>query len=225
MKIVTCLWRRTSQIPPSIIDYTAQHVNILERMLKRHLKIDHELICITDMPEGINCRTIPLWDKCKDLGGCYNRLYMFSSGMKELIGPRFAAIDLDCVITGDVTPIFTMEESFIIHRYVGKFTHQRYNGAFMIMDAGCKEYVWTDFDPQTSPDLILKERDAGRRIGTDQAWISYSVDDAKVVGNEHGIYEAVTIGKRLPKDARMVFFSGRRDPSRKEHLWIRDNYH
>jgi hypothetical protein len=193
-------------------------------MLKRHLQIDHELICITDMPEGVNCRTIPLWDKCKNLGGCFNRLYVFSKDMKALIGDRFAVMDLDCVITRDVTPIFTKAHPFIIHRYVGVFTHQNCNGAFLIMDAGVHDQVWETFDPLTTPWQVLHEREERRRIGSDQAWISMCLPKAPLMGNEDGIYEAVRIEKKLPADARMVFFSGARDPSQKKHLWVRDNY-
>src|SRR5690606_4765132 len=97
--------------------YNASHVNTLYSMLRRHYRRPFEFICVTDDPIGIdeNIKCLPLWDKCIYLGGCYNRLYVFSDHMKNFIGPRFACVDMDCVIVGDVTPIFDRTEDFIIN--------------------------------------------------------------------------------------------------------------
>lgn len=226
LPIVTFLWRRNTEgfMLPRVCDYTAEHVNTLQRMLKRHLHIPHELICITDMPEGVECRTLPLWDKCRSLGGCYNRLYLFSKDMEELIGPRFVAMDVDVVIVDDVTPIFSRREPFLIHSYNAEYTHQKYNGSFIMMNAGVHSHVWESFDPVLSPKLIQEERESRRRIGTDQAWISMQVPDAPTVGPPDGVHEAMTVGGMLPPGSRMIFFSGRRDPSRKSYKWIREHY-
>lgn len=227
LKIVTFLWKRnkTGYMLPSVCDYTASHVNTLQSMLSRHLHVPHELICITDMPDGVNCRTIELWGDLADLGGCYRRLKMFSKDMRDLIGERFAWIDLDCVITSDVTPIFTRTEPFIINRYgPGKFVGQKYNGSLVIMDAGAKSEVWTDFDPLVSPEMMRRANNARQLIGSDQAWISHSIQDACVIGQEDGIYNARLVNYKLPEDCRIVFFSGMRDPTTADYGWIKEHY-
>ena len=121
LKVVCFKWEYTGgvRLPSSINNnYTAEHVNKLEEMVARNLSLPHEFICITDNPVGINCRTIPLWNKCKELGGCYNRLYVFSEDMKELIGDRFVCIDLDCVIVGSLDALFIRQDDFMINQYL-----------------------------------------------------------------------------------------------------------
>jgi hypothetical protein len=201
-------------------------VNKLESMLKRNLKIEHQLICITDMPDGVNCETIELWDDLADLGGCYRRLKLFSSEMETLLGMRFAWIDLDCVITGDVTDIFTLQEPFVINGYgQGRYSDQKYNGSLVIMDSGIHHNVWDDFDSEESPKLMRIMNEQSRLIGSDQAWISYKIESAKVVGADEGVYNARLIGDRLPDNCKIVFFSGMRDPSISKHRWIAEHYH
>jgi len=229
-RIITFLWQRTTQgyQLPYVVNYTADHVNKLESMLKRNLNLPHELICITDMPEGINCRTIELWDKCKSLGGCYNRLYIFSEDMKDLIGDRFACIDLDCVITGNVDHIFRRTEPFLINRYgpsKNRACRQTYNGGLIIMDAGVHDDVWTSFDPLTTPLFLKKMNDRNELVGSDQAWISYKIYGAPTVGTEHGIYNARVVDQNLPSDAAIVFFAGKRDPTEYAYRWVLDHYY
>ena len=75
--------------------FTAEHVNILYRMIQRNYQNDFELCCITDDSEGINkdIRIIPLWDDLRDVARCTVRLKAFSEEAAEIIGPRFCSID------------------------------------------------------------------------------------------------------------------------------------
>lgn len=153
LKIVVSKWRRGEQgyqLPHSV-DYTLEHVLTLRNMFQRHLQLEHQLVLLTDDPkeaDGVSgIQVIPLWDKYRRLGGCYNRLYLFSEDMRELIGPRFAHIDLDVVLTGDVTPIFSRTEPFLIHRYQPK-------SAIPKQQAGTRRYCRTRrsrHKPQKTP--------------------------------------------------------------------------
>ena len=231
MKICSFLWKRvtTGFRLPAVCDYGPAHVARHKRAFERHLKIPHEYLCITDSPELVpeGIRTIPLWDKCRDLGGCFNRLFIFSPEMREIIGPRFACVDLDCVVTADVTDIFSRKDDFIINRYVPfpgteSDKDQMYNGSLILMDAGARRKVWDRFDPRTSPARIAGQRMV---VGSDQAWIRIVLGRHEwTVGPEDGIYEARNIGANLPENARMVFFSGRRDPSLSPHEWVKRNW-
>jgi len=234
-------WRRSAggHVLPHVCDYTAEHVNILQRMLARHLTIPYRMVCITDDPEGVGCETIPLWDKCSELGGCFNRLYAFSPDMRGVLGQRFALIDLDVVITGNCDHIFGLHGDFIIHRYQhDNCKRQYYNGSLMIMDAGARAAVWNSFRGQASVDSMRGDKS---RIGSDQKWISTVLGPGeRTLGQEVGIFEALRIGGRLPTTAPtwtkremipahpvaacMVFFSGARDPSCREHGWVRQHY-
>lgn len=212
-----------------LVAYSAKHVNTLFSMLKRHSNIAFEPVCITDDPNGIDAdvRVLPLWDKCLFLRGCFNRLYVFSNDMARYIGPRFLCIDMDCVITGDVTDILKRPEPFVMNSYQSggeiKASDQVYNGSMIMMDAGARSEVWDDFDFQESPQRVFNRND---RIGTDQAWIRERLgpDEARFTPEE-GVLEARCIGATLPAGARIVFFSGKRDPSTTGHWgWVRENY-
>lgn len=212
---------------PSVCRYTARHVNVLRNMLERHVKIPHRLICVTDNAANIDPRIeiVPLWDKCLSLGGCYNRLWVFSKEAGEIFGERFVCIDLDCVIVKDCTDLFTRDEDFVINSYnpTAKDTiDQHYNGSMFMVTAGARAQLWDEFDPESSPTIVQADPDT---IGTDQAWIRHVLgkEDARW-GNADGVYEARQINHYLLPDAKIVFFSGRRDPSEHKYRWVQKHW-
>ncbi len=208
---------------PSVCNYTARHVNVLRNMLARHVHVPHRLICVTDAPAGIDPRIaiVPLWDRCRELGGCYNRLWVFSDEAAALFGERFICIDLDCVLTGDCTSLFTRSESFVMNSYnpaKANDKDQFYNGSMIMMDAGCRKSVWDQFDPV---DSLQKIAESGEVIGTDQAWIRLHLGKCEARWtNADGVYEARQVGYKFKPDARLIFFSGRRDPSQYPYQWV-----
>ena len=215
--------------------YSAQHVNRLRNMVARNLELKHEFCCITDDARGIDpgIRVIPLWDDLRHLGRCYLRLKAFAAEMCGVIGRRFVSIDLDTVITGDITPILDRDDDFIIWRNVN--LRQPYCGSMWMMDAGARRGVWEDFEPLSSP----VESRRRRLIGSDQAWMALNLGPGEATWDRgDGIFSfrAHVLrqsnirrrhlkrreGKRLPEhvplpeSARMVFFHGRFDPSQPE---------
>lgn len=222
-------WRRikTGFQLPGVCAYTAKHVNVLRNMLERHVHVQHRLICVTDDPAGIDRRTetVPLWDKCRHLGGCYNRLWVFSKEAGDLFGERFVCIDLDVVLVNDCTPLFHRTEPFVINSYnplkLGE-NDQHYNGALMMMDAGARASVWDEFDPETTPAIVQSDKSV---IGSDQAWIRKHLGKGEARWtNADGVLEARSVGRALPAHARMVFFAGRRDPSLFPLPWIKAHW-
>jgi hypothetical protein len=221
-------WRPTKtgfQLPLTVT-YSHDHVNVLRSMLARHVHMPHRLICVTDDPSRIDRRvkTVPLWDKCLHLGGCYNRLWVFSRQAGRLFGPRFVCIDLDCVLVADCTPLFQRPEPFVMNTYnsVRPGVDQHYNGSMMMMDAGARASVWSKFDPKTTPAIVQADPNT---VGSDQAWIRHHLGKGEARwGNADGVYEARQVRQRLPENARLVFFSGRRDPSRNPYPWIREHW-
>lgn len=222
-------WRRipTGFQLPSVCDYSARHVNVLRNMLERHVHIPHRLVCVTDDAEGIDPRVevVPLWDKCRDLGGCYNRLWVFSMEAGELFGPRFACIDLDAVLVRDCTSLFAREEPFVINAYnptrVGE-NDQHYNGGLIMMDAGARASVWEQFDPLATPGVVQANPSV---VGSDQAWIRVHLGKGEARWtNADGVFEALQVRHVLPSRARLVLFAGKRDPSRFPYGWIRRHW-
>lgn len=218
--------------------FNASHVNIFRNMIERHLHVPHEVVCITNIPKGIDerVRIIPLWDKWAEIpsphGGispaCYRRLVAFSPEMKDVIGPRFISMDLDVVIVSDMTPIVQRTEDFII--WGSTLRRTPYNGSMWMMNAGARKQIYEEFDPKTVPQMTAK---AGFH-GSDQAWISYRLGHAEATWTpqKDGVYSFRTdIMQRrykLPSDARIVFFQGHHDPQSRHDLaraaWIKEHY-
>lgn len=214
-------------------------VNVLARMVRRHYQKPHRFTCVTDDPAGIDpaIRILPLWDDHGKLANpmgphnpsCYRRLKLFSPEAAELIGPRFVALDLDLVITGDVSPLWDCPEDFAIWKNPTPPTP--YNGSMFVLRAGARPKVWTDFDPARSPQ---QTRNA-RMFGSDQAWISYCLPGEKTWDEADGVYSFRTHllpkngkAKDLPANARVVVHHGRIDPWSPEARripWVREHWH
>lgn len=165
--------------------FGADHVHRMRNMLARHLQMPHEFVCITDDPAGIapDIRIVPLWSELREHGKCTVRLRAFAPDMAEIIGPRFAWIDLDCVLVDDVTAIFDRSEDFVISGV--ELPPQPYNGSLVMMDAGARREVYDDFDP-------VRLAAARRRLnygGSDQAWIAIRLGPDEATWTEaDGIY-------------------------------------
>lgn len=211
-------------------------VNVLRKMVQRHYRGEHRFSCVTDDPAGIDAdvRIIPIWDDFANIPSphgernpsCYRRLKLFSLEAATLIGPRFVSLDLDCVIAGDMTPVWDRPEDFVIWGDTNKTTP--YNGSMMLMTAGARPQVWTTFDPRTSP----RKAKAAQCWGSDQGWISYCLGPKeKKWTRADGVYSYRNDLKQsrsaLPKDARIIFFHGREDPwgrNAQTMDWVREHW-
>jgi hypothetical protein len=215
--------------------FSAANVNVLRAMVKRHYQKPHRFICVTDDPRGIdaNVEIIPLWDDYAAVPSpcgarqpsCYRRLKAFSKEALSLFGPRFVCLDLDCVVTGDLAPLWDRDEDFVIW---GDTTPRTpYNGSMFLLRAGSRRQVWEDFDPVTSP---AKGRALGY-FGSDQAWIGACLGPHEARWSQgDGVYSYRNDIKRaggLPDDARIVMFHGGVDPWSAEAQrlpWVREYY-
>lgn len=218
--------------------FEAIHVNTLHRMVRRWYPHPFRFICVTDDPRGISTdvECAPLWSDHRELRNptwpghapnCYPRLRTFSKEFEQIAGKRFVCIDLDVVITGDLTPLWNRSEDFVI--YASARANNHYNGSMWLMTAGCRSQVWEDFDPVESPKLANR---AGC-MGSDQGWIQYRLGKGEAIWTvKDGIYAYRTDLKfsqgSLPKDARIVVFHGLPKPwehqARRRSPWISQYY-
>jgi hypothetical protein len=199
--------------------YKAEHVNLLEHMLAKHLHIPHRLVCVTDDPAGVNCETMPIWDYpqvevMKGRPNCFRRLRVFAPEAKEMFGERLLSIDLDCMIFDDITPLITQDDFKIT---AGTAAVAPYNGSMFLHKTGTRPELWDDFDPATFHETIKTTRLPGARpfYGSDQAWMSYRAPGEATWGPDDGVYffrhlEAAT--PNMPRGARIVFFPGSAKP-------------
>jgi hypothetical protein len=233
LHIVTVKW---SPAPGYRSKFGHETVNAMRRMVARWYPDPHQFWCITDDSRGIDAgiNVLPLWNDYADVpsphGGknpsCYRRLKLYASEMKTLIGERFVAIDLDCVITGDLRPLWNRTEDIVLYGDTHPSTH--YNGSMTLMTAGCRAKVWETFDPKRSPQL---SKSAGQ-YGSDQGWISYCLGKGEAKFTQaDGVWSyrnhIRNKGEKLPDGARVVIFHGEIDPwhPRAQRLdWVRRYY-
>jgi hypothetical protein len=224
--------------------FGSETVNVLRRMVARNLRLPHRFSCITDDATGIDpeVRVIPLWNTYADIPSpagphnpsCYRRLRMFSAEARELIGERIVSMDLDTVITGDLTPLFDRDDDFVI--WGGQSVQPRlrvpfcwYNGSLMMLRAGARTQVWDKFDPRSSPQIAHR---ANAR-GSDQGWIAFCLGDKeKIWTDRDGVFSyrnhVAPARGALPKGARVIAFHGRNDPwhadVQRAAPWIKEYY-
>lgn len=233
--ITAVTWRWTP--PPGYRStFGPETVNTLKRMLRRHCPAITRMVCVTDDPAGIDSdiEAIPLWPDYLEVPSphgatrpsCYRRLRAFAPDIASVFGPRFVMLDLDCVITGDLTPLLDRPEDFVA--WNGTHRQNHYNGSMMLLRAGTRPQVWADFDPARSP----REAHEAGFYGSDQAWISHRLGPGEATWTKaDGVYSYRNDLRRfsnyLPPDARIVFFHGRVDPwaDAALHLdWVRRCY-
>lgn len=201
--------------PDSRAAYTAAHVNIWADMVRRNLSMPHRIACVTDMPEGLDPRIdviapphdfddwrIPTWRAGRPQ--CLRRLVMFAPDAARLFGERFVCMDIDCVITGPLDPLFVDDVDFRIFR--GTAPGRYYNGSMMMMRAGARPQVFS----KLSLDGVI---DAGRKfVGSDQAWISLVLGPKeKTWGPEHGVHWWANRAAARA-NCRVMFFPGSLKP-------------
>lgn len=221
--IVLWKWQQAGVAVP----YKPEYVNVMQRMLVTHGKMDRaRIICVTDDPQGIQCETFPLWSDLKDsanlsgpsLPWCHRRLKLFDPDTQTAMGiargDRIVSLDLDTVVKGDLRPLFERRERFLGWAVRGNKHPVVFNGSFWSFHAGDLTELWREFNPKESP---AEARDRGFQ-GSDQAWLSY-----RLVGRTD-----VAFGYRWPafasypreilrmhhiaKETKLVFFHGRRKP-------------
>lgn len=229
ISVVTWKWSRAGYRST----FTGEHVNRLARMVKRHYAEPAQVICVTDDPSGID-PAIEVIPDDKDFenvpsphGGfsptCFRRLRMFRPDIVSWFGPRFVSIDLDVVLTADVTPLWDRPEDIILYR--DPLYPTQYNGSMVIMNAGARPDVWDRFDPITSPRIA---RAAGK-LGSDQAWISACLPGEAALDTFDGVYsyrKDIERTGKLPADARIVVWHGKADPwtDGQRLPWVREHW-
>lgn len=217
--------------------FTGRNVDVLRRMVRRHYPDPHRFVCVTDDPSGITEKDVEIFQLWPDHSNvrnpsgaknpsCYRRLRIFAKNAGEWLGERFVCVDLDCVIVGDMRPVWNRTEPFVIWKSSspGNF----YNGSMFMLDAGARSEVWRDFDPELSP----RETKGARLYGSDQAWIAYRLGGGEATwSGADGVYSMRNeVGKgnqALPANAKIVFFHGRGDPwdaDQQRIAWVAKNY-
>jgi hypothetical protein len=179
--------------------YNYVYVNRLRSMLERHLHIPHQMYCFTDNPVGIDprIRTLPIEDTFPGMisrsgyQANFRKLKTFDPALASMFGPRVLLLDLDIVITGDVTPVFSRTEPLLCYNegWGCKDTGVR-NTSVVLMDTGILRHMWTEFKADPAG-VWEKAAVTGGKNNSDQAVFSYYTRDMNVVlldGPSDGVF-------------------------------------
>lgn len=191
--------------------------------------------------DGVRVDDIRDWRLLSEKG-CFARLRIFdpqwqaeiqrchvSSGIDRLV-----CVDLDTVITGPLDPLFDRPEPFVIMQHGNASNPCPYNGALMMLRAGAYPEVWNDFSLEAASKIPFYE------FPDDQGWLWHKIPNAAgwKCGVESGVFvfhkpgwpgwkstRDSTPNDALPQGARLVTFSGWRNPKRFSHLdWVKEHW-
>lgn len=209
LNIVTWRWGKK---------YSELYVDALRAAIERHVHQEFKFCVFTPQEEDEYLTKIP---------GCFARLRMFDPEWQQRnnLSGRIVCIDLDTVVTDNLDPLFERSEDFVILHGGNKSNPCPYNGSMWMLRAGSRPDVWKDFSLKRATESGFYE------FPDDQGWFAHKLPRAAgwKVGTG-GIYCFKKPGwpkgsDDLPKDARVVFFPGWRDPSKFTHLsWIKENW-
>lgn len=241
ISICTFYWDDPNAKHRNTYSFSPKHVNRLARGLHENLTIPHEVVCITDNPDGIDTdsvRILPLWGEFRDIGRCFVRLGLYAPEMAQIIGPRIANIDLDVAILGNVDHVFGRTEPFV--GYTDTKNPRCYSGCLYTMDAGAKAQVYNSFKrlygfapsgPERRAFFSKHYNRYSSFVGSDQSWQTEILGEGLPrIGQSDKVWDYWTVEELpdAPEDARMIFTNGmRRDISmpaiHKKHPWA-DKY-
>ena len=219
--------------------YSAEYVNKLYNMTKRHCSLDYEFVCMTENPKGIdkNIKIIPLPD---GLQGWWYKPYMYSKDLP--IKGTILYLDLDVVIAGNIDRLFTYET----YKWatIRDFTRamrpkwNKYNSSVVRFKTGELHAVWEKF--MQNPKLIQ------RKFFGDQDWLFEATRDNQAVlfpdnwiqswkweirkskdltpgqKGERKLRQVETVAP--PKDCCITVFHGDPNPHNCEDPWVIDNW-
>ncbi len=213
--------------------YTPDHVNKTASMVGRHLRLPHRVICLTDSPTNIDpsieCRDLPPMPDYINSNRHLRRLWIFSNEAKEL-GDNLLQLDIDCIITGDITHLVAPKVTSPICIWkAGSLGSLPFalNPTFLWLKAGVHSGLWDKI--RSNPERLFADAQKAHCVGSDQAICTYHFTNQdphnrlnripwiETWDSSDGIL-GLTVdlqhGKKpLPPHTRIVSFHGRWDPA------------
>jgi hypothetical protein len=199
-------------------EYTADHVRRLRDGVARNLKIEHRFVCLTDAPD-VPCETLPL---LHGWSGWWSKIELFRPGV--ITGPALY-LDLDNVVTGDLSPLLDCPHDFAMLR---NFNRPDYPSSCVMWFGGAAPaFVYEKFaaDPARWIKYHVNHRD-GPYLG-DQAFI-WDCFNRKVPFIDLPPMTVCSYKKdvlrlgELPAQAAMVAFGGSLKPWNQKARWLRE---
>lgn len=217
-------------------NYRPEHVNMLANAVHRFHPEPHRFICVADSDEGFadNVEVILTPRAAKkltqytapqgnDFPSCYRRLWCFSDAA-TVLGERIMLLDIDCMITGNLRPLISVDGDFVGWRPMSIWGKEgRIGGGTWMLKTGRLSWLWNDFirDPEG---MIRETRELGWN-GSDQAIISRLLAKKYPIWPQmcgiYGVADGVFYWDLPPKDAVIVHFNSDQKPWTQDKLWMK----
>lgn len=205
-------WKQVAQ-------YDERHVSVLASMLRRHG--GHDLVCVHDGNFNPDVPSVLMPPPVKELSDYLPKLWAFSPEFQSMIGHRFASIDLDVVISGDVSAPLASGD-FVIWNQA---RDEPYNTSLFAVEPGFGTEVWE----RLSPLAIRDARQQAVRWTGDQSWVAHVLGPGMpTFGEETGIMQ-YRPSHRAKKPDQMIagFMCGPYEPFSEADAseWVKEAYH
>lgn len=207
-----------------VMRYQPEHVRVLASMLRRHG--GHDLVCVTDQAAEVGqhsgVRVIDMPAEVSALPRYYPKLWAFSREFGKQIGQRFASIDLDVVITGDLAAVLEPFREFGVW---DQARGEHYNTSLFVLEPGARAEVWEQFDLDATAQA---EANASRWTG-DQSWVGHVLGaDQPTFSEAVGViqYRPSLHREARPANCLAAFMCGPYIPDieAKQSAWVRGAY-
>lgn len=214
MKFVCWLWRGKG-FWKTVARYDESHVRALASMLERHG--GHELVCVQDGSFDLPISII-MPEEVRALPDYLPKLWAWSPEFHDIIGERFASIDLDVVVAGDLGPLLDVSLPFLIW---DRANREPYNTSLFALEPGFHTRVWTSLSLER---IAAAKRTAAYWTG-DQSWVTHVLGpDEPTFGQADGVIQyRPSLHRDKRPDMLAAFFCGPYCPkSESEHSqWVR----
>jgi hypothetical protein len=188
IRVLCWLWQQEK----TLYRYGPADVDTWASMVSRHLTLPYRLACVTNTPKGIDSSVeiLPLpeiavsssrWPSSKGLPQCFRRLDLWRADAAKTYGERIVSMDLDCVVTGSLDPLFDRPDEVVMCQ--GRVGKAAYNGSMLLLKAGVRPQVFNRIS-QSEMELATMQS-----LGSDQAWIGYVLGPNEATWTENdGVY-------------------------------------
>lgn len=201
--------------------YGTEYVERLAAGVRRHLRPDVRIICLTDQFDAVDgVLSIDVADT--GLKGWWAKFCAFQ--LAATLGDRVLYLDLDTVVVGDLSPLAALDVEFGIcgsfTRAAGNATYPcRYGSCVMTISPAFGDTVWTGF--RKAQDRLM----AAAGTYGDQHAIEALAPSATILQDvlPPGFFLGYRdLGAAKPEGCSLVIFAGKSKPHNCDEKWIKD---
>lgn len=135
--------------------YSSHHVNALEEMVKKYLTVEHEFVCLTERPNGVNCRTIEFTSN--EIEGWWAKMNLFADhGFSSWI----LYLDLDMIIHHNIN-CFVEDKSKEFFALRDFHYPETFNSSVMFWKRDAQAPMWSVYaeDPERFREMFKGDQD------------------------------------------------------------------